>query len=45
MESYNLFVDFYGRLQLKEHLDPVKRIELKRLAALINPHYQYKSSN
>lgn len=34
--SYKLFLDIHARLRAKEHLDPVKRQELKLLAKKVN---------
>lgn len=36
-DSYLRFLELHARISAKEHLDPVKRQELKGLAAKINP--------
>jgi hypothetical protein len=35
--SYKLFLEIHARLTAKDHLDPIKRVKLKKLARLINP--------
>lgn len=40
--SYARFLELHDRITRKDHLDPIKRLELKLLAAKVNPKRRKK---